>query len=53
MAAKRKAETEESTESIQADESAGVLTVSQFETLSDDQKQAFRARNGTVTNDPT
>ena len=29
-----------------------VLTVSEFSKLTDDEKQVFRACNGTVTNDP-
>lgn len=49
MAAKPKLSTEEREE-----QSAGpiVLTVSQLEKLSDEEKQSFRASGGTVTNDP-
>jgi hypothetical protein len=48
MAAKRKNESETEETAPLPD----ILTVSEHDKLSDDEKQAFRARNGTVTNDP-
>lgn len=50
MAAKRKQDSE--TEAAPSAEAPDVLTVSQFSKLSDEEKQAFRVRLGTVTNDP-
>jgi hypothetical protein len=50
MAAKPKPTVEEPHEQV-AD--ALVLTVSQLNKLTDEEKQKFRANGGTVTNDPT
>ena len=50
MAAKRKQDSE--TEDAPSGETPDILTVSEFSKLSDEEKQAFRVRLGTVTNDP-
>jgi len=50
MAAKRK--TDSDSEKIQTGTLPDVLTVSEHSQLSDDDKQAFRLRLGTVTTDP-
>lgn len=52
MAAKSKPETQSDKPESPA-KVEGVLTISQFEKLTDAEKQAFREANGTVTNDPT
>lgn len=50
MAAKRRQDSE--TEEAPSAEALDILTISEFSKLSDEEKQAFRVRLGTVTNDP-
>lgn len=51
MAAKQKHQEKEPQESKPESADNKILTLSQFSKLTDEEKQAFREANGTVTND--